>query len=173
MHYARIYRCALVLFIVGTVAVSCIADVALHLHGLISRPGVVPVHDVVLSILPDLASVIAAFLCCFAARCASDEELWPFSALNKSIIFSLNSALVLALVKSEEILYSSRLTKTRLTLALAFTAISLVLHLGFVVVVVLDYFGVSAHLHKLMVLVIFNRDSSIEVGFYHCFNMIE
>ena len=84
MHYARIYRCALVLLIVGTVAASCMADVALHLHGLISRPGVVPVHDVVLSILPDLASVIAAFLCCFAARCASDEEFWPFSALKKA-----------------------------------------------------------------------------------------
>ena len=56
-------------------------------------------------------------------------------------------------------------------MALAFTAISLVLHLGFVVVVVLDYFGVSAHLQKLAVVVIFNRDSSIEVRFDHCFNM--
>ena len=56
-------------------------------------------------------------------------------------------------------------------MALAFTAISLVLHLGFVVVVVLDYFGVSAHLHEMAVVVIFNRDSSIEVGFDHFFNM--
>ena len=51
-------------------------------------------------------------------------------------------------------------------MALAFTAISFVLHLGFVVVVVLDYFGVDAHLYKLAV--IFNRDNTIEVGFYHC-----
>ena len=90
MHYARIYRCALVLFIVGTVAASCMADVALHLHGLISRPGVVPVHDVVLSILPDLASVIAAFLCCFAARCEY------FFAPKKAFIFPLRSALVIS-----------------------------------------------------------------------------
>ena len=62
-----------------------------------------------------------------------------------------------------------RTTKTKLSLALAFTAISFVLHLGFVVVVVLDYFGVHAHLYKLAA-VVFNRDGTIEVGcFYnHC-----
>ena len=58
-----------------------------------------------------------------------------------------------------------RTTKTRLNLALAFTTISFILHLGFVVIVVLDYFGVYAHLYELAV--VFNRDSSIEVIFYH------
>ena len=51
-------------------------------------------------------------------------------------------------------------------MALAFTIISFILHLGFVVIVVLDYFGVyAAHLYELAV--VFNRDSTIEVGFYH------
>ena len=51
-------------------------------------------------------------------------------------------------------------------MAFAFTAISFVLHLGFVVVVFLDYFGVRANLYKLAV--VFNWDSTIEVGLYHC-----
>ena len=51
-------------------------------------------------------------------------------------------------------------------MAFAFTAISFVLHLGFVVVVFLDYFGVRANPYKLAV--VFNWDSTIEVGLYHC-----
>ena len=68
VHYARVYKCAIVLFIVGSIAVSCIVDVALHLHGLISRPEVVPVHVVVISVLPDLSSVLAAVFCCVASK---------------------------------------------------------------------------------------------------------
>ena len=74
VHYARVYKCAVVLVIVGAIALSCIADVALHLYGLISRPQIIAVHDVVISILPDLASVAAAFLCCLASRCGSDSD---------------------------------------------------------------------------------------------------
>ena len=74
VHYARVYKCAVVLVIVGAIAVSCIADVAIHLYGLISRADSIAVHDVVISILPDLASVGAAFLCCIASRCGSDSD---------------------------------------------------------------------------------------------------
>ena len=74
MHYARAYKCAVVLLIVGAIAVSCIADVALHLYGLLAYSEVVPVHGVFVSILPDLASVVAAFLCCIASRYGSDSD---------------------------------------------------------------------------------------------------
>ena len=69
MHYTRVYKGAVVLLIIGTIAASCLVDVALHLYGLFAYPETVPVHDVIVSILPDLASIVAGFLCCVASRC--------------------------------------------------------------------------------------------------------